>query len=67
MQALQIPAYLTNSYQFSLNTTIKEVNPPRVLFSDTIFHPQGGGQPRDKGWVEAAGLKREILNATIDK
>lgn len=23
-----------------------------IEFSDTIFHPQGGGQPNDKGWIE---------------
>lgn len=64
---LFIPAYLKNTYQFSLNTKIANIQDNKVLFEDTIFHPQGGGQPKDKGWVSFNGKKREILNSIPNK
>lgn len=68
MQAeLFVPTYLKNTYQFQLNTKIARIQDNKVLFEDTIFHPQGGGQPKDKGWVEVEGKKREIVNAVPNK
>lgn len=52
MQAeLFIPSYLKNTYLFQLHTKIANIHEGKVLFEDTIFHPQGGGQPKDKGWI----------------
>lgn len=59
MQAeLFIPSYLKNTYLFELKTRIANIQEGKILFEDTIFHPQGGGQPKDKGWIETNGQKR---------
>ncbi len=49
---LFVPSYLRNTYQYELETQIINKKDGFVQFNDTIFHPQGGGQPNDKGWVE---------------
>lgn len=49
---LFIPSYLKNTYQFDLQTKISKIENNKILFSDTIFHPQGGGQPKDKGYFQ---------------
>ena len=46
---LFVPSYLKNTYQYELETSIASVKDNQVEFTDTIFHPQGGGQPDDKG------------------
>lgn len=55
---LFVPSYLKNTYQFELKTSIREIKDGKVLFTDTIFHPQGGGQPKDKGWALINGNKK---------
>lgn len=54
---LFVPTFLKDTYIFELNTKIAEVHEGQLLFADTIFHPQGGGQPKDKGWVTINGNK----------
>ena len=49
---LFIPSYLKNTYLFELQTKVAAIEEGKVEFEDTVFHPQGGGQPKDKGWVE---------------
>jgi Ser-tRNA(Ala) deacylase AlaX len=53
--------FLQNSYLFVLHTMIEhveEIAPPGkhgshvIQCRDTIFHPQGGGQPSDQGVIE---------------
>ncbi|KAL4494629.1 hypothetical protein ABPG72_004531 [Tetrahymena utriculariae] len=58
----QEKTYLLDSYLFSLNTKITQVkqdesdpNLVNILFEKTIFHPQGGGQPSDNGFIEVNG------------
>ena len=62
-----VPAYLQNTYLYQLQTHVSAISEGKVLFADTVFHPQGGGQPNDKGWVEVAGVKRVITGATSNR
>ena len=64
---LFVPTSLRETYTFQLATSVCAVREGELLFADTIFHPQGGGQPRDKGWVIINGLKQEITDALPDK
>ena len=52
--------FLTDSYVFSINTIVKHVDaglkfPQSVLLEDTVFYPQGGGQPSDTGKISCSG------------
>lgn len=42
-----------------------------IEFADTIFHPQGGGQPNDKGWIiynkNGEETKHDILGTSSDR
>ena len=47
--------YLDDTYLFDVNTSVLEVGENDgttwVALRDNIFHPQGGGQPADAGWL----------------
>ncbi|WP_427924872.1 metal-dependent hydrolase [Streptomyces sp. cg40] len=57
----QISAYLDDTYLEQVDTTVIAVGErdgtPWVAVADCLFHPQGGGQPADRGWLE----DREIV------
>jgi len=43
------PAYYRDSYMQSLATEIIKIEDKTVRLADTIFYPEGGGQPGDQG------------------
>ncbi|MBO0653982.1 alanyl-tRNA synthetase [Streptomyces triculaminicus] len=54
--ATQNNVYLTQTYTYEARTTILSSTSSaagiRLALVDNIFHPQGGGQPSDRGWVD---------------
>lgn len=54
-------SFLKNTYLFELPTRILSVSkqPDGLLLelADSIFHPQGGGQPNDVGKIVLPGEK----------
>ena len=52
--------YLADTYQLKAEATVCGIMPapdngsPMIALDRTIFHPQGGGQPTDKGVMRAA-------------
>ncbi|MGX9889232.1 metal-dependent hydrolase [Streptomyces sp. NPDC002276] len=55
-EGAQISAYLDDTYLEQVDTTVIAVGDrggtPWVAVEDCLFHPQGGGQPADRGWLE---------------
>lgn len=53
--------YLSNTYQFSSSATvikvINENDQHTVILDQTIFYPQSGGQPSDRGMIEFEAQK----------
>lgn len=43
--------YLAQPYRRELDSIIKAVRPDGLVLEDTVFHPEGGGQPGDRGWI----------------
>lgn len=43
--------FLYDSYKFECEADVLMCTSSEVLLSATVFHPQGGGQPRDKGTI----------------
>ncbi len=62
----QIPAYERDPFLRSLETEVigtgTDRGRPFVVLADTIFYPEGGGQPADRGWV--AGVPVEDVRKT---
>ncbi|EMF0919128.1 hypothetical protein NNF59_003310 [Providencia stuartii] len=52
---MQNNIYLTDTYRYEIQTTVLEKGQDDegqwVALRDNIFHPQGGGQPADAGWI----------------
>ena len=48
--------YLTDTYQFEAKTRVVATGRVEgrkwVMTEENLFHPQGGGQPADRGWVD---------------
>ncbi|WP_338727995.1 alanyl-tRNA editing protein [Haladaptatus sp. DJG-WS-42] len=47
------PAYLTDTAARSFETTVSRVVDDRVVLAETLFYPEGGGQPADHGTLRA--------------
>ena len=56
--------YLDDSYIFESKATITgkmvDEKGPYILLDQTIFYPQGGGQPSDQGIIQGDGFQLEI-------
>ena len=68
---LFVPSYLKKTYLFELEAQVASKKDDMVEFTDTIFHPQGGGQPNDKGWIsfvkDGQLIKKDILSTISDR
>lgn len=62
---MQNNIYLTDTYQYEVETILlaqgQDEEGAWVALSDNIFHPQGGGQPVDTGWInnELVRIKKQ--------
>ena len=58
--------FLQDTYLFNLKSTInyvqKQADSIDLCFNETIFHPQGGGQPSDKGYIIYRGSQYNITS-----
>lgn len=64
--------YMSFTYLFGCKSSIKmigkdEAGKPYVKFMETIFHPQGGGQPCDLGQFSIKNEKRKIAVLDVQK
>lgn len=59
-----LPRYYTDSTCYELATAIEQLEVRDglvcVVLNDTIFHPQGGGQPSDRGTLESSNGLMEV-------
>ncbi|MEU8708007.1 metal-dependent hydrolase [Streptomyces sp. NPDC048565] len=55
---MQVSTYLGDTYQEHVDTQVLAVGSrdgaPWVAVEDCLFHPQGGGQPADRGWLDGS-------------
>ncbi|MFG2940695.1 metal-dependent hydrolase [Streptomyces sp. NPDC048282] len=53
---MQVPAYYADTYEEQAHTQVAAIGErdgaPWVAVEHCLFHPQGGGQPADRGWVD---------------
>lgn len=62
--------YYQDTYLCELNAVILTVSSDEqgdfVVFNQTNFHPQGGGQPSDEGFFEIEGQQIPVIQLAID-
>ncbi|MEU7749232.1 hypothetical protein [Nonomuraea sp. NPDC049158] len=53
---MQVPAYYADTYEEQAHTQVTAMGErdgaPWVAVEHCLFHPQGGGQPADRGWID---------------
>ncbi|MGW5172659.1 metal-dependent hydrolase [Streptomyces nodosus] len=53
---MQVSAYYVDTYEAQAHTRVAAIGErdgaPWVAVEHCLFHPQGGGQPADRGWVD---------------
>lgn len=55
--------YYENPYQTSFESrVIRVLDNNQVILKETIFYPEGGGQPADRGFLESDGKKAEVVD-----
>ncbi|BAB06653.1 alanyl-tRNA editing protein [Halalkalibacterium halodurans] len=54
--------YLEDSYRQDYTSNVKLLNKDKVILEETIFHPNGGGQPNDEGWLYQNGKAYKVIN-----
>ena len=63
--------YLSDTYLFESQATIKEIKQTEVgkavVLDQTIFYPQGGGQPADKGMIYSDDVEFEVVDVRLDR
>lgn len=61
-----VPSYFEDTYKFETSSVItgsgKDERGPFVILDQTIFYPQGGGQPSDKGSISVNGTDVKVLS-----
>ena len=60
-------AYYRDSYLAELETTISGISGNTLVFADTIFYPEGGGQPGDQGQLETTNKTVSIIDTKRNK
>jgi alanyl-tRNA synthetase len=53
--------YLDDTYLWEMDTRVVAQREDYLVLEDTIFHPQGGGQPSDFGSIDALAVDRVVL------
>jgi len=60
--------YLENTYQFSCESLILETGEDEkgifIILDQTVFYPQGGGQPSDEGLIKNETFNTKMCRAT---
>ncbi|MHA1911452.1 MAG: alanine--tRNA ligase-related protein [Candidatus Kariarchaeaceae archaeon] len=51
-----------DSYIYDFTARIEEINGKKVRLDQTAFHPQGGNQPSDKGFLKIGDLTLDVLD-----
>lgn len=51
-----------DAYLSEAEATIVACTPAGIVLDQTIFYPQGGGQPGDTGWLEIDGARVPVAN-----
>ncbi len=55
--------YYEDAYKAKFETKVLRIlNGNQVILEQTIFYPEGGGQPADKGFLEFNGKKAEVTD-----
>ncbi|KAG0171390.1 5-aminolevulinate synthase, nonspecific, mitochondrial [Apophysomyces sp. BC1034] len=75
MTVQMLPATLRSYYRDTYTTLAKakvaEVGKDQdgtyLILDNTIFHPQGGGQPSDQGWIELDDQQAEVKKLVVSE
>lgn len=61
--AFRPPAFRTDAYADRCTAEVVQADESGIRLSDTVFYPEGGGQPGDTGWLTWDGCTLAIRDA----
>ncbi|CAG9329214.1 unnamed protein product [Blepharisma stoltei] len=72
MESTLVREFLQDSYKFACNSRIlSSIQAPegswKIKLDRTVFHPQGGGQPSDSGFITQGEIKFQVATLENDK
>lgn len=56
-----IPLYISDSYLKEFDAQIREIRGQEILLDSTAFYPGGGGQPQDRGEIQAGTAALSVV------
>ena len=59
--------YLTDSYQTTATAQVVGVGSDYLILDQTIFYPQGGGQPSDKGTIKSGTAELQVKSVEYNR
>ncbi|WLD56665.1 alanyl-tRNA editing protein [Salinispirillum sp. LH 10-3-1] len=64
---MQPHQFYRDAYQTDLTSSVVSADENRLVLSDTLFYPHGGGQPGDTGYLTVNGQTIEIVDTRYSK
>ncbi|NJE42985.1 DHHA1 domain-containing protein [Thermococcus sp. GR6] len=65
---MTVKLFYENPYLWEAGATVQKVETDgekvRILLDRTIFYPEGGGQPSDRGWILGEDFKIEVTHVS---
>ncbi|NJE85544.1 alanyl-tRNA editing protein [Thermococcus sp. CX2] len=65
---MTVKLFYENPYLWEAGATVQKVETKedkiRILLDRTIFYPEGGGQPSDRGWIFGEGFEIEVTHVS---
>ncbi|MCJ7428875.1 MAG: alanyl-tRNA editing protein [Candidatus Nanohaloarchaeota archaeon QJJ-5] len=58
--------YMEDCYAETVSTQVEAIRAGGIVLSETVFYPEGGGQPADQGVINVGGTSIQVTDVSVD-